>query len=186
LTSSLFKDPCFQGYYFCRPEMAERHEIPAYKMNYLRILQIANQPELDGGKLAAAIRQEASLVYRLLRYLNSPAFTLRTKVDSIPHALTLLGERDTRKWISLVAVAEMGSDKPHELVLVPLPRARFCELLAEAGELRNRANDLFLMGLLSALDAIMDLPMSSVLADIPVQQEIKEALFGQAGRFALF
>jgi len=173
----------FQGYYFCRPQMAERRDIPAYKMNYLRILQIANQPEFDGGKMAEAIRQEASLAYRLLRYLNSPAFTLRANVDSIPHALTLLGERDTRKWISLVAVAAMGGDKPHELVLLPLTRARFCELLAEAGNLQSRADDLFLMGLLSAMDAIMDLPMSAVLADLPVQQEIKDALLSQVGRF---
>jgi c-di-GMP-related signal transduction protein len=173
----------FQGYYFCRPQMSERHDIPAYKMNYLRILQIANQPEFDGAKLAEAIRQEASLAYRLLRYLNSPLFTLRVNVDSIPHALTLLGERDTRKWISMVAVAAMGGDKPHELVLVPLARARFCELLAEAGDLQSRADDLFLMGLLSAMDAIMDLPMSAVLAELPVQHEITDALLGQAGRF---
>jgi c-di-GMP-related signal transduction protein len=173
----------FQGYFFCRPEMSKRRDIPAYKLNYLRVLQIANQPELDVGKLTDAIRREASLAYRLLRYLNSPAFALRANVGSISHALTLLGERGIRRWISLVSIAAMGEDKSPELVMTLLVRARFCELLAEHAGLQKRTSDLFLMGLLSGMDAILDMPMSEVLADIPVQDEIKEALLGDAGGF---
>jgi c-di-GMP-related signal transduction protein len=173
----------FQGYFFCRPEMSKRGDIPVYKMNYLRVLQIANEPELEVAKLTDAIRREASLAYRLLRYLNSPAFALRTNVESIPHALTLLGEIGIRRWISLVSVAAMGEDKSHELVEVLLTRARFCELLAEVAGLPRRASDLFLMGLLSGMDAILDQPMTAILADIPVQNDIKEALLGNAGTF---
>lgn len=173
----------FQGYFFCRPEMAERHEIPAIKLNYLRILQIANQRDLDIDQLAYAIKQEPSLVYRLLRYLNSPLFPLRADVSSIPHALALLGEKGIRKWISLVCLAAMAKDKPAELVMVPLVRARLCELLAGVTSLRARAADVFLMGLLSAIDAILDTPMRVVLTDVPVQKEIKQALLGHAGPF---
>lgn len=173
----------FQGYFFCRPEMSKRRDIPAYKLNYLRVLQIANQRELDVAKLTEAIRREASLAYRLLRYLNSPAFALRANVGSIPHALTLLGERSTRKWISLVSVAAMGDDKSPELVMTLLVRARFCELLAECAGLKKQECDLFLMGLLSGMDAILDLPMSAILADIPVEDEIKKALLGNPGYF---
>lgn len=171
----------FQGYFFCRPEMAERREIPAIQLNYMRILQVANRRELEINQLAYAIKQEPSLVYRLLRYLNSPVFPLRANVSSIPHALTLLGEKGIRKWISLVCLAAMAKDKPAELVMVPLVRARLCELLAGISNLRARADDLFLMGLLSAMDAILDRPMSVVLEGIQVQEEIKEALLGQAG-----
>jgi len=172
-----------QGYFFCRPEMAERQEIAGTKVAYLRILRIANQPELDLDQLAYAIKQEPSLVYRLLRYLNSPAFPLRVNVSSIPHALALLGEQNIRKWVSLVCLAAMARNKPAELVMVPLVRARFCELLAGITKLRGQAGDLFLMGLLSAMDAILDRPMSVILADIQVDAKIKEALLGLASPF---
>jgi c-di-GMP-related signal transduction protein len=172
----------FQGYFFCRPQMAERREIPARKLNYLRILQMANKPALDREELSEAIKRETSLTYRLLRYLNSPTFALRANVDSIPKALNLLGDDGIRRWVSLVSVAAMGEDKPNELIMVPLLRARFCELLAPVTGLIHKAGNLFFMGLLSVMDAIMDMPLSTVLADIPVQDEIKGALLGQAGQ----
>jgi c-di-GMP-related signal transduction protein len=173
----------FQGYFFCRPEMEQGRSIPANKLNYLRILQMANRPDADIDELAGAIKQEASLVYRLLRYLNSPIFAFRTQVVSIAHAITLIGERGIRKWISMVSLAAMSEGKPRELVVVPLIRARFCELIAAISRLKARADELFLMGLLSTIDAILDRPMSTVLADMPVPDEIKEALLGQGGEF---
>ena len=173
----------FQGYFFCRPQIAERREIPAFKLNYMRILQIANRPELNTEDLSEAIKQEASLTYRLLRYLNSAAFSLHKSVDSIPHGLALLGERGIRRWISVVSIAAIGEDKPSELVMLPLRRARFCELLASVTHMQNNQSDLFLMGLLSAMDALLDMPMGTVLADIAVKDEIKGALLGQPGEF---
>ncbi len=173
----------FQGYFFCRPQMVERRDVPAHKMNYVRILQEVNRTELDLKEIGQVIKREASLAYRLLRYLNSPAFALRTEVHSIPHALSLLGESGVRKWVSLVTVAAMGEDKPGELVMLPLVRARFCELLAPLAGMRQHENDLFLMGLLSAMDAILDMPLAKVLAEVPVKSEIKESLLGRPGRF---
>ena len=82
-----------------------------------------------------------------------------SQVRSIPHALMLLGHRGVRKWISLVAIACMGEDKPRELIVLPLIRARFCELLAPVARLAGSSNDLFLLGLLSAIDAILDMNM---------------------------
>ncbi len=173
----------FQGYFFCRPQMVERRDVPRQKMNCLLILQAVNRPELDLKEIGLVVKREASLAYRLLRYLNSPAFALRTEVHSIPHALSLLGESGIRKWVSLVTVAAMGEDKPGELVMLPLVRARFCELLAPLAGMRKDENDLFLMGLLSAMDAILDLPLSKVLAEVPVRSEIKDALLGKATPF---
>jgi c-di-GMP-related signal transduction protein len=168
----------FQGYFFSRPEILTRHDVPAYKLNYLRVLQAANRRELDQSEIAERIKAEASLSYRLLRYLNSPAFFLVKEVRSIPHALMLLGERGIRRWVSLVAIAGMGEDKPQELLLLPLIRARFCELLAPLAQQESAASDLFLMGLLSAIDAILDMKMEDVLKEIPIRSEIRAALLG--------
>ena len=116
--------------------------------------------------MAERIKAETSLSYRLLRYLNSPVFALISDVHSIPHALALLGERGVRKWISLIAIAAMGADKPQELLVLPLIRARLCELLAPWARLHGSADDLFLLGLLSSIDAILDMTMENVLKEI--------------------
>jgi c-di-GMP-related signal transduction protein len=169
----------FQGYFFSRPEMLSRRSIPAYKLTYLRVLQAANQARVDMNEIGERIKAEASLSYRLLRYLNSAAFPLLTEIHSIPHALTLLGERGVRRWVSLVAVACMGDEKPAELTTLPLVRARFCELLARPAGLESSANDLFLLGLLSAMDGVLDMHMTDILKEIAVDEEIHDALLGQ-------
>jgi c-di-GMP-related signal transduction protein len=171
----------FQGFYFCRPQMLAHEDVPPFRLAYLKLLQAANEPEYDVGALAKRIKQEPSLTYRLLRYLNSAGFGLRMEVRSIRHALALLGEQELRKWISVVAVAVMADGQPHELLTLPLVRGRFCELLAHLTGLKEHSNDLFLMGLLSVMDAILHLPMDAILAEVPVRSEVKQALLGQAG-----
>jgi len=173
----------FQGYFFSRPQMLTRHDIPAYKLQYLRVLQAANHPHMDIHLVAERIKEESSLSYRLLRYLNSPAFPLLTEVRSIPHALSLLGERGIRRWVSLVAVACMGEGKPVELVMLPLIRARFLELLAVPARMESSSNDLFLLGLLSVLDAILDMKMPEILCEIAIGEEIRRALLGEDNGF---
>lgn len=169
----------FQGYFFSKPQMLTHHDVPAYKLSYLRILQAANSPAVNMHDIADQIKSETSLSYRLLRYLNSPAFFLAAEIRSIPHALMLLGERGIRRWVSLVAVACMGDGKPQELVTLPLIRARFCELLAPAARMDDSSNDLFLLGLLSAIDAILDMKMADVLKEVTVREEIRDALLGE-------
>jgi len=173
----------FQGFFFSRPQMLRRHDIPAYKLQYLRVLQAANQPQMDIHLIAGRIKAESSLSYRLLRYLNSPAFPLLTEVRSIPHALSLLGELGIRRWVSLVAIACMGEGKPVELVLLPLIRAHFLELLASPAGMHSSANDLFLLGLLSVLDAILDMKMDDILREVAIGGEIRRALLGEPNRF---
>jgi len=171
----------FQGYFFCRPEIMQRHELPAFKLAYLELLQAATSPEFDMEILASKIKHEASLTFRLLRYLNSAAFGLRSEISSIPHALSLLGERELRKWIAVVSVGVMADEKPGELMTVPLVRGRFCELLAPLAGLDDQSNDLFLLGLLSVMDAILDQPLKTILAELPVRHEISEALLAHNG-----
>lgn len=173
----------FQGYFFCRPEMVSRRRVPENKALYLQLLRVATRPEIDLTDIGDLIKHEVSLSYRLLRYLNSPLFGFIGEIHSIPHALRLLGERAIQKWVSLVCVAAMGEDKPGELVRMPLVRARFCELLAEAADMEPVAGDLFLLGLLSLLDALLNLPLAELMAGLPVDEEIKNALFGRPSRF---
>jgi EAL and modified HD-GYP domain-containing signal transduction protein len=119
----------------------------------------------------------------LLRYLNSAAFGLRSEIHSVAHALSLLGERELRKWIAVVSVGVLADGKPDELMTVPLIRGRFCEMLAPLAGMPAHANDLFLMGLLSVMDAVLDQPLDSILAELPVRAEIKDALQARKGLY---
>ena len=171
------------GFFFCRPEMMHHRALPAFKMTYLELLRAATAPEFDIRKLASSISHEASLTFRLLRYLNSPVFGLRSEIRSVPHALSLLGERELRKWIAVVSIGVMAEGKPDELMTVPLVRGRFCELLAPIAGLPEHASDLFFMGLLSVMDAILDQPLDTILAELPVRREIKDALETRTGLY---
>lgn len=170
----------FQGYFFCRPEILRQRSIPASKLVYLDLLQATSANEFNLKLLASKIKHEASLTFKLLRYLNSAVFGLRAEIHSISQALNLLGEREVRKWIAVVFVGVMADGKPDELMTVPLVRGRFCELLAPQIGMPDQASDLFLLGLLSTMDAILDQPLDIILKELSVRSEIKEALMEQS------
>jgi c-di-GMP-related signal transduction protein len=170
----------FQGYFFRRPEVLHAKEIPANRLNCLRLLKTVSEPEVDVRELETIIKQEASVCYRLLRYLNSAAFAIQNEVHSIRHALTLLGEREVRKWVRLVATLTAGENRSSELLVSAMVRARFCELLSP--KIPHGESDLFLMGLLSAIDAILEIPMVRVVETIPVDQDTKTVLLGGGGK----
>jgi c-di-GMP-related signal transduction protein len=170
----------FQGFFFRRPEILSTREIPVNQLNYLRMMQAVAKPELNAQEIENVIKSEASLCYRLLRYLNSASFAFAAEIHSVRHALSLLGEREIRRWVRLVAMMGAGKGKSSELVTSALLRARFCELLSPKVQLGD--SDLFLMGLLSLMDAVLELPMAKVLEQLPVDQEIRAVLSGGTSR----
>ena len=173
----------FQGYFFCKPSMIETREIPGNKLINLQLLNAVASPELNYPVIEGLLKQEPSLLYRLLRYLNSPVLGLRTEVHSIRQALTLLGENEFRRWVSIFAVIAMSSGKPPELVRTALTRAYFCEEFSASAGLAAQSSSLFLMGLLSITDALLDKPIKDVLGSLPIAQEVKTALCGGENRF---
>jgi c-di-GMP-related signal transduction protein len=170
----------FQGYFFRRPEVLKAREIPTNRVIYLRMLAAVSKDELDLKELEQIIKTEASVLYRLLRYLNSPLFGMRNEIHSIRHALAILGERETRRWIRLVTLVSAGQQKSSDLVLSALVRARFCELVAT--KIPRTQSDLFLVGMVSMMDAILEIPMDEILEKIALDKETKCVLSGRGGR----
>jgi EAL and modified HD-GYP domain-containing signal transduction protein len=168
----------FQGYFFCKPEIVSRRDIPAFKQSCLRFIQEVNTPSISFERLEEVVKRDPSLSTKLLRYLNSAAFGMSNRVSSIRQALALLGEKPLRKWASLIAMSELGRDKPTELLTTALIRARFCELLAPHAGLRGRELDCFIMGLLSAVDAFTDQSLAESIANIPLPADVTAALLG--------
>jgi c-di-GMP-related signal transduction protein len=169
----------FQGYFFARPVIVRGRKIPAAKVHCMRLLQEAQRHELDFDRLEALILEDVSLSYQLLRYVNSPLFGISNRIRSIRQALLFFGENELRKWIALATLARTADDKPGELILHSLVRARFCESLALAGE-RGSEQSAFLMGLFSLLDALIDRPIEEALSEMNLAPEIAAVLNGKA------
>lgn len=167
----------FQGYFFRRPEMMNTRDMPANRLNYLKMLQEVSRADLNVEALEKLIKAEASVCYRLLRYLNSAIFSFQSEVHSVRHALSMLGERETRRWVRLVAAVGAGQEKSSDLVLSALVRGRFGELLSP--RVPHGESDLFLLGLLSLIDAMLEMPMEEVLEKIPLDHATKAVLLGQ-------
>ncbi len=166
----------FQGFFFSKPEIISGRDIPGYKLNHLRMLEQLSREDLDYKELAKTIGQDLSLSYKLLNYINSAYFGVGKTVSSVSQAILLLGEREVRKWASLVTLTGLGQDKPQELMVTSLVRAQFCEAMAKGVGLKGKGSELYLMGLFSLLDVLVGRPLDEILTEIPLGREIKSAL----------
>jgi EAL and modified HD-GYP domain-containing signal transduction protein len=172
----------FQGYFFCKPSMLETRNIPGNKLIQLQLIGAVAARNLDYNAIETLLKQEPSLLYRLLRYLNAPALGSRSEIHSIRHAITLLGEHEFRRRVSIFAVVTMTSGKPPELIRTALTRAYFCEEFSAPAGFQEQSS-LFLMGLLSVSDALLDKPIRDILNAVPIDSEIKTALCGGENRY---
>jgi EAL and modified HD-GYP domain-containing signal transduction protein len=172
----------FQGYFFCQPELMQTRELSPNRATYLELLRILSRPKLELVKLENTIKHEPSLTYRLLRYLNSARFGLFREIDSVQQALLILGENEVRRWVHLAVTLSAAEDKPSNLVLSALVRASFCELLGK--RIKHGESDLFLVGVLSLMDAILEVPMHVVVDGLALRGEARDLLLANAGQLA--
>lgn len=171
----------FQGYFFSKPVVVSGRDMRTYEVNYFQIINEVNKPEPDFGKIEAIIRKDISLTYKLLKYINSAAYGFKSKITSIKHALIILGTTELKKWINLVALKAISSNKPDEIVRSCLIRARFGELLTCRIGMPQLKSDLFLVGLLSMIDTLTDKPLSDALSQLSLSEEITNALLRKEG-----
>jgi len=173
----------FQGFFFCEPEVLTGHDIPALQTNCMLLLREVNCEDPNLMAIERILMQEPSLCYKLLRYLNSAIFYFRGNIRSVRHALSLLGLESIRKWVSLVTLAGMGEKKPEALVTTSVIRGKFSETIGNACGQGHNGTELFLMGLFSLIDAILDKPMEKLLNSLPISKEIRETLLGNPSCF---
>ena len=168
-----------QGYFFAKPKIIPGTNIPPTKLAFLRLLRQVNMPEPDLFQIEDALKREPALVYKLLRYMNSAAFAWQQPIDSIGHALALLGTDQVRKWIGLLALAALTDQAPASLTPLAIVRARFCELLASAAGLGSRGSELFLFGMLSLFEAILRRPTEEIIEHLDLREDIRNALLNR-------
>ena len=169
----------FQGYFFARPGVIRSPQLPTSTLTCLRLLSEMQNTDLNFKQLEELIRMDVALTYKLLRYVNSALIGRHGAVQSIKQALVIVGTHRIRQWVALATVSIMAADKPSELALLSIVRARFCELLARSVG-RAQGDQAFLMGMLSLLDALLDQPLEEALQSVSLAPEIVEALLGTA------
>lgn len=175
--------PYFQGSFFGRPAIKEGRSIPSHQITQLRLLHALNDPNRSVHQIADLIKPDAAMCYRVLRAVNSARFALQTTVSSIPEALVLLGRDTVKRWVSLWSLATLGERANPALLSTATVRARYCELIGDSTGRDGAAEEGFLLGLCSMLDAILERPMSSVVAELPLPDAIRAALRGDDNRY---
>ena len=168
----------YQGYFFCEPNVIKGQRTPTSRLAVLHLLAEIQNPQVSFSDLEKLIAKDVTLSYRILRYINSAMYALPHKIESIRHALTMLGMRAVKNWVTVLAQSKFD-DKPYELMITSLIRARMCELLAEALSIKHDAT--FVVGLFSTLDALLDRPMQDVLKDLPLTEEVNLAILEKQG-----
>ena len=171
----------FQGFFFSQPEILTIKELTTAKINLLHLLAEVTSKDTSFSRLGQIISRDVAISYKLLRFLNSAWFYRLEKVKSINQAIAFLGERELKRFLMLMIISEMTTNKPQELVRLAIVRAKFCELLATASGNFRKENNLFLLGLFSLLDAMLDTPLEYLLEELPIDDLIKQALLKQSG-----
>lgn len=171
----------FEGDFYRIP-VTKGEEVAPLKVNYLELLKVVNDADFELTKAADVIGRDTALVVELLGMVNR--MSVNGGITSIRHAAAMLGQKELKRWINTVVTKQLCDDKPNEITRLSLLRARFAEELAEVFDLKLKTEELFLMGLFSVLDLILDLPMDKALEKVGVSDDIKKALVEKKGPLA--
>jgi len=174
----------FQGYFFSKPEILRGKGPSSAKLTLLQIMAEANRQDCSFQEIEKVIQRDVSLSYKLMRYINSAYFRRAQEISSMRQAIVLLGEKEIRRFVSLMALASLAEDKPGELMRASIVRAKLCELLGKVNSTQVDEAELFILGLFSLIDAILDQPMEAVMKELPLADEIKGAIVKGEGRLA--
>lgn len=174
--------PLFEGRFYRLPVTKGETEIAPLKVNYMQLMNIVNNEDFELTQAADVIGHDTALVVELLKVVNHIA--INSEVTSIRHAAAILGQKELKRWLNTVITKELCADRPNEIARLSMLRAKFAESLAPYYGLEMKSSELFLMGLFSVIDIILNLPMEEALRKVNVSREITDALLNHKGEFA--
>ncbi|MFW5979711.1 MAG: EAL and HDOD domain-containing protein [Halanaerobium sp.] len=169
----------FQGIFFTKADKIKDSGTPGYKINYLNVLKELNKEDVDFNQIEKIIKNDISMTYSLLKTINSASYGYN--ISSIKQATALLGVKGLKKWSLLYLISGLKDDKPNILFVNTLTRAKFAESLASEFNIAEKSEDLFTMGIFSMIDAFLNRPMSKILKETSLTEEIREAILIREG-----
>ena len=176
----------FQGYFFVRPESVSNKNLPTSKLALVELIGASSSESFDIEGINSVVEHDAGLSYMLLRFINNPTINKRHKITSLRHALNYMGEVEIKKFVALLAMANLSDDKPIELIHLSLVRAKFCDLLGTEKGIGINPPTAYLVGLFSVLDALLDQNMELLIEKLPVVDDIKIALCGGQNNLSMY
>jgi len=178
----------FQGFYFEKPEIVPGRKLSSSEISRFNLLKTIEEEDPDFTSLTQTIQADASITYRLLSYLNSAHFGQPVKIESIRHAIVLLGWKHLRNWLRLLILTDiLPPKKTKELLHTALIRGLFLENCAKDHPAHAAdANNLYLLGLFSLLDTMLSTPMNKILEPLPLDEGVKTALSGGKSGLAVW
>ncbi|TYT74363.1 EAL and HDOD domain-containing protein [Desulfobotulus mexicanus] len=171
----------FQGYFFSKPEIIRGRQIQGQYLNLLQITAESAMPDMDLDRMEDLIHRDVGIAYDLLRYINSAYFKCRNEISSIRDALMMLGTDEVRRFIAILTLTKICSNKPEALMKASCIRGRFCERMGAATETPGLSSQLFTLGMFSLLDALLDESMEKILGEISLSKDIEKALLEKTG-----
>ncbi|MCJ2163335.1 MULTISPECIES: HDOD domain-containing protein [unclassified Pseudodesulfovibrio] len=171
----------FQGSFVKEPELVPDRKLSSNEISRINMLRIMESSEPDFKALSEAVKADVTVSFRLLSFMNSPFFGFTQKIESIDHAIRLLGWVKVKSWLRAVILADMSGQEegPQELAALSLQRARFLELITTEYDYWGfNPGTLFLLGMFSLLDAILGMPMPQVVELLPLDAKLKSTLCG--------
>ncbi len=173
----------FQGYFYCKPKLFSTARMPRNRVAISQLLTKLHKPDIRSRDIERIVCEDLTLSYQLLRYINSAAFSLPRQIESIAHAVRMVGTDHIRRIASLMMLAGMD-DKPRELLTTSLVRAKMCELLAHRLSYANSEAH-FMVGMFSTLDAFLDCSLREALTELPLSNEVRDALLHHDGELGM-
>lgn len=178
----------FQGYFFAHPENLSGRTPKSSQISKLNILSTLNSPTIGTDELVSLVNSDPTITYRLLRLLNSAAFGFSMKIESARHAIVLLGLSRMQYWLRLSVLSDLsGPEQPTELFMLALSRGKILEGLAEEGLCGTwKPETLFLFGILSLLDVMLDTPFDQIVKELPILEEFRLCYTRNEGKLAKY
>ena len=173
----------FQGYFFSKPEMMSKKDISPDRMTKLRLIDELQYKDLDIRKIETLIKNDVSISYKLLKFLNSAYFKRPVPINTIKDGITYLGVDELKKFISVIAVSDLNREKPNELARRSVVRAMMCEKLGAILHTEFSRDELFTLGLFSLMDALLDHAMEDIIQAVGFSRNMKDALLGDVKNF---
>jgi len=177
---------CFEGNYFTRLRPSMPPHIDSDRIRVLELItRVKNQEEIS--QLEEVFKHDAMLSYKLLRYINAPVNGFRQKIRSIAHALVILGYNQLYRWLTLLLFTSGKADpRSKSLLQNALVRARMTELLGQGKLPLAEREGLFIVGIFSLLDVLLNVPMEQALEQLQLPDPVMAALARREGIYAPF
>jgi EAL and modified HD-GYP domain-containing signal transduction protein len=173
----------FQGYFFSRPLISQTSYVSPEHVLALQLFREVCSPEPDFQRIESIITQDVVLSYKLLRFVNMQATKLEVEIRSFRQALIYLGQDNLKQFVSLVVASYVSTNKPRELFNLSLQRAQFCQLMSRYQPFSHLNEQGFMVGLLSILDAMLDLSTESLVKQLPLSEPVQQALLHRKGEY---